>query len=338
MKSPLVALAVLAMVSIIFLSRGTYADDRSVTGGVARNGGSELVDLPLPANWQRKQAGALFMYVRPADPESGLKTIFRLKPEPKTGTLAQTYLGLWPQMIHGLFPNEPLENHMVPLVIRNSKGVRIAFDGDSLQKNPYSVMLYLVDIGNEVVPFIGMFASEPMAAAITAATSAEPSLPAKEIANAIDQIALTALKSSNEPMFDPKLLVGAYHHTGVSSMATYRSHSGANMGNASTGRSDDIEFKADGTYTEMSVLVVLGRAREPESRKGKWTLDGFRLNVHFADGKSPDKTWLLMGLGTDRRGTGFLAYLIDPKFTDKWFIEMFRQGANMNTYYFTKTH
>jgi len=338
MKSPLVALAVLAMVSIIFLSRGTYADDRSVTGGVARNGGSALVDLPLPANWQRKQAGALFMYVRPADPESGLKTIFRLKPEPKTGTLAQTYLGLWPQMIHGLFPNEPLENHMVPLVIRNSKGVRIAFDGDSLQKNPYSVMLYLVDIGNEVVPFIGMFASEPMAAAITAATSAEPSLPAKEIANAIDQIALTALKSSNEPMFDPKLLVGAYHHTGVSSMATYRSHSGANMGNASTGRSDDIEFKADGTYTEMSVLVVLGRAQEPESSKGKWTLDGFRLNVHFADGKSPDKTWLLMGLGTDRRGTGFLAYLIDPKFTDKWFIEMFRQGANMNTYYFTKTH
>jgi hypothetical protein len=295
-----------------------------------------MVELPLPANWQRKQGGALFMYVRPADSESGLKTIFRLKPEPKTGTLAQTYLSLWPQMIHGLFPNEPLQNHMVPLVIQNSRGVRIAFDGDSLQKNPYSVMLYLVDIGNEVVPFIGMFASEPMAAAITAATSNAPSVPANEIARAIDQIALTTLKSSSEPIFDPKLLVGAYQHTAVASMATYRSYSGANMGDASTGSSDDIEFKADGSYTEQSVLVITGQAQGVETRKGKWTLDGFHLNVHFADGKSPDKTWLLMGLGMNRSGTQSLAYLIDPRYTDKWFIEMFRQGANMNSYYFTK--
>ena len=324
------------MVSIICPSGAANANDRLAAGDAARNAGTELVDLPLPANWQRKQAGAIFMYIRPADPESGLKTIFRLKPEPKTGTLAQTYLSLWPQMIHGLFPNEPLENHMVPLVIRNSKGVRIAFDGDSLQKNPFSVMFYLVDIGDEVVPFIGMFSSEPMAAAITAATSAEPSLPANEIAHAIDQISLTALKSSNEPMFDPKKLVGAYHHTGAASMATFRSNSGANRGDASTGRSDDIEFKADGSYTEQSVLVVLGRAQGVETRKGKWTLDGFHLTVHFADGKSPDKIWLLMGLGTDRRGSESLAYLIDPRFTDKWFIEMFRQGANMNTYYFTK--
>jgi hypothetical protein len=336
MKSPVTALALLAMASIICLSKAASANDRPATGDAARVSRSELVDLPLPANWQRKQGDGMFMYIRPADSESGLKTICRLKPEPKTGTLGQTYLNLWTQTIHGLFPNEPLQNHMVPLIIQNSRGVRIAFDGDSLQKNPYSVMLYLVDIGDEVVPFIGMFTSEPMAAAITAATSAEPSLPANEIAHAIDQISLTTLKSSHEPMFDSKMLVGAYHHTGVASMATYRSNSGVNRGDASTGRSDDIEFKADGSYSEQSVLVVLGRAQDVETRKGKWTLDGFHLAIHFADGKSPDKTWLLMGLGADRRGTGFLAYLIDPKFTDKWFIEMFRQGANMNTYYFTK--
>jgi hypothetical protein len=336
MKSPFAALALLAVVSILCLSGAASANDRRAAADAARNAGGELVDLPLPANWQRKQAGDLFMYVRPADPESGLKTIFRLKPEPKTGTLAQTYLSLWTQTIHGLFPNEPLQNHMVPLVIRNSKGVCIAFDGDSLQKNPLSVMLYLVDIGNEVVPFIGMFASEPMAAAITAATSAEPSLPATEIAHAFDQISLATMKSSSEPMFDPTKLVGAYYHTGVASMATFRSNSGANRGDASTGRRDDIEFKADGAYTEQSVLVVLGRAQGVETRQGKWTLAGFHLTVHFTDGESPDKTWLLMGLGTNRRGTESLAYLIDPKFTDKWFIEMFRQGANMNTYYFTK--
>ena len=43
-----------------------------------------------------------------------------------------------------------------------------------------------------------------------------------------------------------------------------------------------------------------------------------------------------MGLGTDRRGIESLAYPIDARFRDKWFIEMFRQGANMNTYYCTK--
>jgi hypothetical protein len=38
----------------------------------------------------------------------------------------------------------------------------------------------------------------------------------------------------------------------------------------------------------------------------------------------------------NRRGTKSLAHLIDPRFTDKWFIEMIRQGADMNPYYFTK--
>jgi hypothetical protein len=81
-------------------------------------------------------------------------------------------------------------------------------------------MLYLVDIGNEVVPFVGVFASEPTAAAITATTSTEPSLPAKAIASAIDQIALTALKSSNEPMFDPEKLLGTYQHAGAGGNGT----------------------------------------------------------------------------------------------------------------------
>ena len=326
----------MALIALFYLPSSVRATDHPTTGNSPQATGVEMVDLPLSANWLRKRDGGLFMYVRPADPESGPKTIFRFNPEPKNGTLAATYLSLWAQMIRGLFPNEPLDNHMVPLVISNSHGVRIAFDGESLQKNPYSVMLYLVDIGDKVVPFIGMFGSESMAAAITAATSADPSPAAAEIARAIDQIALTARKSSDEPMFDSTKLVGAYHHTGVSSMATYRSNSGANRGDASTGRSDDIEFKADGSYAEQSVLVVLGRAQGVETRTGKWKLDGFHVTVHFSDGKTPDKAWLLMGLGTDRRGTGFLAYLIDPKFTDKWFIEMFRQGADMNTYYFTR--
>ena len=52
-------------------------------------------------------------------------------------------------------------------------------------------------------------------------------------------------------------------------MATFRPNSGANRGEASTGRSADIEFKADGSYTEQSVLVVLGRAQGVETRKGK---------------------------------------------------------------------
>lgn len=336
MKLPAAAVAVLVTVWTICPLAVANAEDRPGGPDAGRTAGAEVADLPLPVNWQRKQAGGMFMYVRAADAESGLKTIFRLKPEPKTGTLAETYLSLWTQLIHGLFPNEPLRNHMVPLVIRNSKGVRIAFDGDSLEKNPYSVMLYLVDVGPKVVPFVGMFASEPMAAALTAATSPNPSLPASEIAQAIDQISLTTGKSSEEPMFDATKLVGAYFHTGVGSMATYRANSGANRGDASTGRRDDIEFKADGTYTEQSVLVVLGRAQDVITRRGKWTLDGFHLTVHFADGKGPDRTWQLMGLGSDRRGSGFLAYLIDPKFTDKWFIEMFRQGANMNTYYYTR--
>jgi len=298
--------------------------------------GAEVVDFPLPGNWQRKQAGELFMYIRPADPESGLKTIYQLKPVAKSGTLAETYLNLWAQMIHSLFPKEPLDHKMVPLVIRNSKGVSIAFDGDSLQKNPYSVMLYLVDVGTGVVPLIGVFASEPMAATLSDATSAEAALSAREIASAVDKIGLTAGKSSDVPLFNPARLVGAYYHTGAASLATYRSNSGANRGDASTGSRDDIEFKADGTYTEQSVLVVLGRAQGVETRNGKWTLDGYHVNVHFTDGKGPDRSWLLMGLGTDRRGTHSLAYLIDPKFIDKWFIEMFRKGADLNTYYFTK--
>jgi hypothetical protein len=80
----------------------------------------------------------------------------------------------------------------------------------------------------------------------------------------------------------------------------------------------------------------MGRAQGVETHKGRWTLEDFHLTVHFADRKSPDKTWLVIGLGMNRRGTKSLAHLIDPRFTDKWFIEMIRQGADMNPYYFTK--
>lgn len=298
--------------------------------------GPEIVDFPLPANWQRKEAPGMLMFIRAADAESGLKVVFRLKTEPKTGTLAETYLGLWPRLIKGLFPNEPMENKMVPLVIRNSKGVKIAFDGDGLRKNPYSIMLYLVDVGDSVIPFVGVFASEPVAASITMATSTEPSAPAKELAFAVDAIALKTGKSADGPLFDTAKLLGAYSRAGVGSMASYRSTSGDYLGDASTGLSEDIEFKANGSYAEQFVPVINGRAQEVEKRIGTWKLEGHNLTVHFGDGKTPDKKWVLMGLGSNRKGDRFVAYLIDPRFTDKWFIEMFRQGADMNTYYYTR--
>jgi len=225
---------------------------------------------------------------------------------------------------------------MVPLVIRNSKGVKIAFDGDGLRKNPYSIMLYLVDSGDSVIPFVGVFASEPVAASISMATSTEPSAPAKELASALDTIALKTGKSADGPLFDTNKLVGAYARVGVGSMAGYRSTSGDNLGDASTGMSEVIEFKANGSYTEQFVPVVNGRAQGVQLRNGTWKLEGHNLTVHFSDGETPEKKWLLMGLGSNRKGDRFVAYLIDPRFIDKWFIEMFRQGADMNTYFYTR--
>jgi hypothetical protein len=160
---------------------------------------------------------------------------------------------------------------------------------------------------------------------------------AKAMTGMVNSITLKKGQSSPGSIFKASDLVGSYSRTTIASSASYvNRNTGAKVGDASSGLSQDFTFHSDGTYDEMSVAVANGSAGDVGHRKATWKLMGDKVIIHFADGKTPDVTQWLMGIGLGRRGDKQLAYLVDPRYMDKYFAEMFVTGADVSYFYATR--
>lgn len=299
---------------------------------------ADLLQMSMPKDWIRSESKGLLSFTRLKTDESGFKMLTAMSARPKTGSLRHTFQELWQSVRNELAPGEPPSRHLVPLVMRNANGVTFAFDGDRLEKHPFGLMLYVVDCGDSVVPIVGIYGTDPPFAAVAFVSDPGPTELAKTISGTLDKISLKKGKSAAGPLFTASELAGTYHQTLVASSARYIDRgTGAYRGDASSGTSTDFVFGSDGAYKETSALVVRGGSGGVTNRKGTWKFAGDRVIIHYTDGKSPDKKLWLIGLGLNRRGDNSLAYLVDARYIDKYFFQMFIEGADVSYFYYQRT-
>jgi hypothetical protein len=239
------------------------------TGGAApgepAGGGLDLA-YAVPAGFTEVRGdAAITLADAQSDGYSNVSYTFVILPsQPLRGTLADTFLGLWGEVITPLFSSAYSPGiQPAPLRRRLASGYAVAFDGELMNANGggmFTTVLYVLSSGDRVVPILGMFGDldarqgEPIASAF------------------LESASIAGHPPTGAALFEPSELVGEWS-TQAAELANYVDANGRYVGDATVAVRQDHTFAADGSYGAYASAYQSDRGFDRGTSAGTWSLD-----------------------------------------------------------------
>ena len=238
-------------------------------GGGAGAPASTTVDLvysvPSGFNEVRGEQATTLAYAMSDGYSNVSYTIVILPSQPMRGTLSETFLALWGEIITPLFTSAYSPGITpAPLRRRLASGYAVAFDGELMNSNNggmFTTVLYVFTSGDRVVPILGMFGDLD-------ARQGEPI-----ISNFLETASIDGYPAGAFSLFDASELVGEWS-TQSAEFANYvDSSSGNYVGSSTVAVRQDHTFNADGSYKAYASAYQSDRGFDREAPSGTWRVE-----------------------------------------------------------------
>lgn len=289
----------------------------------------DLFQWTIGPEWQTSNFAGGKKFIHPKTDTTGEWQLLVLAPIAKSKKMRDLFPEVYEQVRKAINPGEEVQKPL-PLFLTSKNGAVIAYDGQRTGKQ--TVMVYCIECENQMVPIVGIFQAPTALQESVDASSNQPTALASTISQILNSIVVPNWTAKYE--FEAKDLIGSFKQVNaVSLRRNVDSATGKYVGDASSGLSTSYTFGADGHFTGGAATVANGKGATAKASQGTWKIAGNQLVLKSAAGT--EQIYRLMGCGTLPDGKRAF-YVLNPKFVDRWLLEMMVQGSSVASYRFTE--